>query len=84
MLGIRSSTGVVYYNNAQYNNELSRWAARMKTTHMMISMPQLENRLKERMKVKYKSMWSKQSLRQLQNALSQDNVLFKSDCIYVD
>ena len=52
MLCLRSSTGVVYNNNAQYYSELSRWSAWLKSTHMMIAMPQLENRLKERMKVK--------------------------------
>ena len=71
--------------NGQYNNNLSRWSARMKTTHTMISMPQLKNSSQRAAEGQIKvDVIQAEPEATAKRTSSQDNVLFKPDWTYAD
>ena len=71
--------------NEQYNNNLSRCSEQMKTTHTMISMPQLKNSSQRAAEGQIKvDVIQAEPEATAKRTSSQDNVLFKPDWTYAD
>ncbi len=71
--------------NEQCNNNLSRWSVQMKTTHTIISMPQLENPCRKAAEGQINvAVIQAEPEATAQRISSQNNILLKPGWTYAD